>query len=62
VGFMRRYDPQHLDVKNVIDSGAIGHPVLFKGTHRNAVALPGTTSDSILVHDQATFSVMDICS
>jgi myo-inositol 2-dehydrogenase/D-chiro-inositol 1-dehydrogenase len=50
VGFMRRYDPQHLDVKNVIDSGTIGHPVLFKGTHRNAGALPGTSSESILVN------------
>ena len=50
LGFMRRYDPQHLDVKNAIDSGAIGHPVLFKGTHRNAVALPGTSSESILVN------------
>jgi myo-inositol 2-dehydrogenase/D-chiro-inositol 1-dehydrogenase len=50
VGFMRRYDPQHLDVKSAIDSGAIGNPVLFKGTHRNAVALPGTSSESILVN------------
>lgn len=50
VGFMRRYDPQHLDVKNAIESGDIGQPVLFKGTHRNAGALPGTSSESILVN------------
>ena len=50
VGFMRRYDPQHLDVKNAIDSGAIGNPVLFKGTHRNAEAAPGSSSESILVN------------
>jgi myo-inositol 2-dehydrogenase/D-chiro-inositol 1-dehydrogenase len=50
VGFMRRYDPKHLDVKEAVDSGAIGRPVLFKGTHRNADALPGTTSESILVN------------
>lgn len=50
IGFMRRYDPQHLDVKSAIDSGAIGHPVLLKGTHRNAGALPGTSSESILVN------------
>lgn len=50
VGFMRRYDPQHLAVKSAIDSGAIGHPVLFKGAHRNAGALPGTSSESILVN------------
>lgn len=55
VGFMRRYDPQHLDVEKAIVSGAIGRPVLFKGTHRNLDALPGTSSESILfnsaVHD-----------
>ena len=40
VGFMRRYDPQHVDVKNVAASGAIGQPVLFKGWHRNAEIPP----------------------
>lgn len=50
VGFMRRYDPQHLDMKSIIDSGKIGYPVLLKGTHRNAGALPGTSSESILVN------------
>jgi myo-inositol 2-dehydrogenase/D-chiro-inositol 1-dehydrogenase len=50
VGFMRRYDPRHLDVKVAIDSGAIGNPVLFKGTHRNLAAAPGTSSESILVN------------
>ena len=50
VGFMRRYDPQHLAVKNAIESGDIGHPVLFKGTHRNIGALEGTSSESILIN------------
>jgi myo-inositol 2-dehydrogenase/D-chiro-inositol 1-dehydrogenase len=50
VGFMRRYDPQHLDVKSAIEGGDIGQPVLLKGTHRNADALPGTSSESILVN------------
>ncbi len=50
VGFMRRYDPRHLDVKGAIDSGAIGNPVLFKGTHRNLGAAPGSSSESILVN------------
>jgi len=50
VGFMRRYDPQHLDVKSAIEAGDIGQPVLLKGTHRNAGALPGTSSESILVN------------
>lgn len=47
---MRRYDPRHLDVKNAIDSGAVGHPVLFKGTHRNLGAGSGSSSESILVN------------
>lgn len=50
VGFMRRYDPQHLDVKNAIDAGEIGQPVLYKGTHRNVRAREGTSSESILVN------------
>jgi myo-inositol 2-dehydrogenase / D-chiro-inositol 1-dehydrogenase len=50
VGFMRRYDPQHLDVKSAIESGAIGQCVLLKGTHRNANSLPDTSSESILVN------------
>ena len=50
VGFMRRYDPRHLDVKSAIDSGAIGNPVLFKGTHRNLGSAPGSNSESILVN------------
>lgn len=55
VGFMRRYDPQHLDVKSAVDSGAVGRPALFKGIHRNLGAAPGASSESILfnsaVHD-----------
>ncbi len=50
VGYMRRYDPQHLGVKNAIEAETIGRPVLFKGTHRNESALAGTTAESILVN------------
>ena len=55
VGFMRRYDPQHLGVKQAITTGAIGRPVLFKGWHRNLAAPPGMTSEFVIfsaaVHD-----------
>lgn len=55
VGFMRRYDPQHVAVAEAVAAGAIGSPVLFKGVHRNLAAHPGATSESILfnsaVHD-----------
>lgn len=50
VGFMRRYDPQHVDVKNVATSGAIGEPVLFKGWHRNAQIPPGVDSEWVVIN------------
>jgi myo-inositol 2-dehydrogenase/D-chiro-inositol 1-dehydrogenase len=50
VGFMRRYDPQHVDVKNVAASGAIGKPVLFKGWHRNAQIPPGVDSEWVVIN------------
>jgi myo-inositol 2-dehydrogenase / D-chiro-inositol 1-dehydrogenase len=50
VGFMRRYDPQHVDVKNVAASGAIGEPVLFKGWHRNERIPPGADSEWVVIN------------
>ncbi len=35
LGFMRRFDPQHVGVKDAINSGTIGAPLLFKGVSRN---------------------------
>ncbi|NJM42630.1 MAG: Gfo/Idh/MocA family oxidoreductase [Anaerolineae bacterium] len=35
LGFMRRFDPQHVGVKQAIASGQLGRPLLFKGTSRN---------------------------
>jgi myo-inositol 2-dehydrogenase / D-chiro-inositol 1-dehydrogenase len=35
VGFMRRFDPQHVAVRRVVAAGEIGRPILFKGVHRN---------------------------
>jgi myo-inositol 2-dehydrogenase / D-chiro-inositol 1-dehydrogenase len=50
VGFMRRYDPQHVDVKNTAASGSIGRPVLFKGWHRNAQIPPGVDSEWVVIN------------
>jgi myo-inositol 2-dehydrogenase / D-chiro-inositol 1-dehydrogenase len=36
VGFMRRYDPAYLAMKDVVSSGAIGAPLLVHSRHRNA--------------------------
>jgi myo-inositol 2-dehydrogenase/D-chiro-inositol 1-dehydrogenase len=35
VGFMRRFDHQHVVVKATVASGRIGRPYLYKGVHRN---------------------------
>ena len=55
VGFMRRYDPQHVAVKAAVVSGAVGEPVLFKGWHRNLDHDPGIDSAGVVtkstIHD-----------
>lgn len=50
VGYMRRFDPAHLAVKAVADSGSIGAPVMFKGVHRNAQADFGITPAMVVVN------------
>jgi myo-inositol 2-dehydrogenase / D-chiro-inositol 1-dehydrogenase len=50
VGFMRRFDPQHVAVKQMAGSGAIGQPLLFKGVHRNASQAYGVTGATILTN------------
>jgi myo-inositol 2-dehydrogenase/D-chiro-inositol 1-dehydrogenase len=50
VGFVRRYDPQHLSLKQTLDTDTIGRPILFRGWHR-AVSIPtGITSEDLLVN------------
>jgi myo-inositol 2-dehydrogenase/D-chiro-inositol 1-dehydrogenase len=55
VGFMRRYDPQHVAVKEAVESGSIGEPMLFKGWHRNLDQEPGLESAAVVtnstIHD-----------
>ena len=49
VGFMRHYDLRHVAVKNTLDSGAVGRPILFKGWHRNKGPYPGFTSEMVVI-------------
>lgn len=55
VGLMRVYDPRHAALKQAIDAGDIGRPVLFRGIHKNVrIAHPRTAVDVIVnsgVHD-----------
>lgn len=49
LGFMRRFDPQHVSVKEAVDSGAIGAPLLFKGWHRNPQVVSSQVTSEIIV-------------
>ena len=44
VGFMRRFDPSYADMKAVLQSGAVGQPLMFHCFHRNVSAPPWFTS------------------
>ncbi len=55
VGFMREYDPAHVDVKRVLDSGELGRPLVFRGVHVNptkgALRAIGEVMSNSVVHD-----------
>jgi myo-inositol 2-dehydrogenase/D-chiro-inositol 1-dehydrogenase len=50
VGFMRRFDPQHIAVRQVVESGEIGRAILFKGVHRNAIIQPYASGNTIITN------------
>ena len=49
VGLMRMYDPQHTALKQAIDDGAIGRPLLFRGIHRNQRRAQVPTAAEVIV-------------
>ncbi|MCS6827565.1 MAG: Gfo/Idh/MocA family oxidoreductase [Caldilinea sp.] len=55
VGLMREYDPAHLRVKQIIDSGKLGKPLAFRGVHINGGSLSWRTVEDVItnsaVHD-----------
>ncbi|GAC1407125.1 MAG: Gfo/Idh/MocA family oxidoreductase [Ktedonobacteraceae bacterium] len=55
VGFMRRFDPQHVAVRQVVVGGGIGRPLLFKGVHRNPMIPPHLPGEVVVtnsaIHD-----------
>lgn len=50
VGLMREYDPAHLKVKQMIDSGALGRALAFRGVHVNAGSLTPRTIEDVIVN------------
>lgn len=55
VGFMRRFDPGYVEVKDTIDSGRIGTPLMAHMFHRNADVPEGFRDEQVMndsfVHD-----------
>lgn len=45
VGFMRRYDRGYAAMKEVIDSGKLGAPLMIHACHRNVAQAPGFATD-----------------
>jgi myo-inositol 2-dehydrogenase/D-chiro-inositol 1-dehydrogenase len=52
VGFMRRYDPAYRALKQVVDSGEIGAPLMFHSGHRNP-DVPGHYTKDMAIVDTA---------
>jgi myo-inositol 2-dehydrogenase/D-chiro-inositol 1-dehydrogenase len=55
VGFMRRYDADFRAMKDAVDAGQVGRPLLLHCRHRNPSVPPGFTTDMMItdsvVHD-----------
>jgi myo-inositol 2-dehydrogenase/D-chiro-inositol 1-dehydrogenase len=49
VGFMRRYDPAYRALKQTLDDGGIGQPLIFYSTHRTAAAPPTWSGDMAII-------------
>jgi myo-inositol 2-dehydrogenase/D-chiro-inositol 1-dehydrogenase len=49
VGFMRRYDPDHVAVKRHLDARAVGKPLYFRGWHRNPAGPPYLSDGDMLI-------------
>ncbi|MCP1103572.1 myo-inositol 2-dehydrogenase/D-chiro-inositol 1-dehydrogenase [Aequitasia blattaphilus] len=48
VGFMRRYDKGYRQMKELIDAGEIGAPLLVHSAHRNVASGQGVTEDFMI--------------
>ena len=56
VGYMRRYDPQYRALKDVVDSGAIGAPLIVHNAHRNP-SVPGYYRKESAITDTAVHEI-----
>ncbi|MBB2937786.1 myo-inositol 2-dehydrogenase/D-chiro-inositol 1-dehydrogenase [Amycolatopsis bartoniae] len=56
VGFMRRYDAGYRAMKQVLDGGRLGHPLLVHCVHRN-VTVPESYHSDMAVQDTAVHEI-----
>ena len=56
VGFMRRFDAQYRAMKEAIQKGAIGAPLMFHSVHRNAFS-PGHFKATMAITDTAVHDI-----
>jgi myo-inositol 2-dehydrogenase / D-chiro-inositol 1-dehydrogenase len=49
VGFMRRYDDAYRAMKETLNAGTIGAPLVYYSGHRNPSVPPSVTTDGVLV-------------
>ncbi len=56
VGFMRRYDPEYLRLKALLDGGGIGRPLMLHCRHRNAATPPGFT-EQMMINDSVVHEI-----
>jgi myo-inositol 2-dehydrogenase / D-chiro-inositol 1-dehydrogenase len=52
IGFMRRFDPSYVDMKNVLGKGIIGKPLMFHCFHRN-VSAPANFTGQMAITNSA---------
>ncbi|MBB5159214.1 Gfo/Idh/MocA family protein [Saccharopolyspora phatthalungensis] len=48
VGFMRRFDPEYVELKHLLDNGELGRALVLHCAHRNASTPPGFTSEMMI--------------
>jgi myo-inositol 2-dehydrogenase/D-chiro-inositol 1-dehydrogenase len=56
VGFMRRFDPEYAELRELIASGEIGEPLVVHCAHRNA-AVPPTFTSEMMISDSVVHEV-----
>lgn len=56
VGFMRRFDPEYARLKEIVDSGRLGRPLLLHNVHRNKT-VPDTFLSEMIVRDSLVHEV-----